>query len=97
MSLSTLLVICLIFGAITAAIAQSKHLRPGQWFVAGALLSLIGAVLVICAPSGLPKAPNGMRAVKCRRCNTVQNVPEGQRVYECWQCKGNNELWAAPA
>jgi hypothetical protein len=93
--MSTLLVICLIFGAVTAAIANSKNLSPWQWFWAGALLSLIGVVLVICAPAGLPKAPTGMRAVKCSRCNAVQNVPDGQRVFECWQCHGTNELRSA--
>jgi ribosomal protein S27E len=95
MDLMTLLVICLVFGGITAAIAQAKHLSVGQWFVVGALLSLIGVVLVIFAPSGLPKAPAGMRAVKCPRCNTVQNTPEAEPVYECWQCKATHRLWGS--
>jgi LSD1 subclass zinc finger protein len=30
--------------------------------------------------------PPGMRSVKCLWCNTMQNVPESQRAYECWQC-----------
>jgi len=62
----------------------------------GALLGIIGVIIVICRRPGLPQAPPGMRAVKCPRCNTVQNVPEKQRVYECWQCKASNELWPAP-
>jgi hypothetical protein len=28
----------------------------------------------------------GMRSVKCLWCNTMQNVPESQRAYECWLC-----------
>jgi hypothetical protein len=53
--------------------------------------------MVIFAKPGLPQAPPGMRAVKCPRCNAIQNVPEKQRTYECWQCKESHELWAAPA
>jgi hypothetical protein len=41
----------------------------------------------------LPKAPPGMRAVKCPRCNTVQNIPETRPEYECWQCKAAHRLW----
>ena len=28
-----------------------------------------------------------MIAVKCSRCNTVQNVAMKQATFECWQCK----------
>lgn len=93
----TALVICLIMGGVAAAIGRAKNLPTGQSFALGALLSLIGVIIVICQKPGLPQAPPGMRAVKCLRCNTTQNVPESQRVYECWQCKDSHELWAAPA
>ncbi|WP_238963853.1 hypothetical protein KN248_012980 [Mycobacterium paraintracellulare] len=96
MSLGFVIACMLIFGAIAAAVGQRKNLPVGQSFALGALLGLIGLVVVICQKPGLPQAPQGMRAVKCRRCNTVQNVPENQRIYECWQCKAANELWAAP-
>ncbi|MDC8981253.1 hypothetical protein [Mycobacterium marinum] len=85
------LVIC---GGITAAIAQAKNLRPvWSWFVAGALLGIIGIIIVLCTKSGLPEAPSGMRAVRCPRCNTVQNVPDAQPILQCWQCGAAYELW----
>ena len=88
----------LIFGGITAYIAQRRNLgNVGGWFVGGALLFIVALPMVIFSKPGLPQAPPGMRAVKCPRCNTVQNVPEKQRTYECWQCKASHELWAAPA
>jgi len=92
------IVICLILGAITAYIAQKKNLgNVGGWFLFGALLFIVALIVEVLAKPGLPQAPPGMRAVKCPRCNTVQNVPEKQRTYECWQCKASHELWAAPA
>jgi predicted RNA-binding Zn-ribbon protein involved in translation (DUF1610 family) len=81
---------------IAAAIGQKKNLPLGGAFAAGALLGIIGVIIVLCQRPNLPPAPPGMRAVKCPRCNTIQNVPEDQRVYECWQCKASNELCAAP-
>lgn len=96
MSLQTVIVICLITGGIAAAIARAKNTPVGQAFVVGAVLNVIGIIIVACAKPGLPKAPDGMHAVKCPRCNTVQNVPENQRVYECWQCKTSHDRWAAP-
>ena len=50
-------------------------------------LGLIGIVIIILLPTELPKAPKGMIAVKCSRCNTVQNVTPSQATFECWQCK----------
>jgi hypothetical protein len=94
--LAGLIVLCLICGGIAALIGQKKNLPVKDSFLYGAFLGIIGIIIVICQKPGLPQAPPGMRAVKCRRCNTAQNVPESQRVYECWQCKASNELWAAP-
>lgn len=90
------IVLCLICGGISALIAQRKNRSIQDAFILGALLGIIGLIIVICQKPGLPQAPPGMRAVKCNRCNTVQNVAQDQRTYECWQCKANNELWAAP-
>jgi DNA-directed RNA polymerase subunit RPC12/RpoP len=95
MGLGTIIVICLIFGAVTAAIGQKKNLPVGQSFALGALLGIFGAIIVICQRPGLPKAPSGMRAVKCPRCNTIQNVPETQPEYVCWRCKAAHRLWGA--
>jgi predicted RNA-binding Zn-ribbon protein involved in translation (DUF1610 family) len=89
-----LIVLALICGGIAAWIGQKKNL-PNS-FILGALLGIIGIIIVLCMKPGLPQAPPGMRAVKCVRCNTLQNVPQDQRTYECWQCKASNELWAAP-
>jgi hypothetical protein len=91
-----LIVFWLICAGIAALIGQKKNLPIKDSFTTGALLGIIGVIIVICQKPGLPQAPPGMRAVKCPRCNTVQNVPDKQRVYECWQCKASNELWAAP-
>jgi hypothetical protein len=91
----TLIVILLIFGAITAAIGQKKNLPVGQSFALGALLGIIGVVIVIVQRPGLPKAPPGMRAVKCPRCSTIQNIPETDPEYVCWQCKAAHRLWGA--
>jgi DNA-directed RNA polymerase subunit RPC12/RpoP len=96
LSLVTTIIILLIFGAITAAIGQRKNLPLGGSFALGALLGIIGLIIVIFQKPGLPTAPPGMRAVKCSRCNTIQNIPETQPEYECWQCKGVHRLWGAP-
>jgi hypothetical protein len=56
-------------------------------FFLGAILGIIGIIIVIAEKPGLPKAPGGMRAVKCTRCNAVQNIHPGQAQFECWQCK----------
>jgi hypothetical protein len=49
---------------------------------------VIGIIIVLIQKPGLPPAPAGMRAIKCPRCNTVQNVPRNitDTEYECWQC-----------
>ncbi|WP_152531199.1 hypothetical protein [Mycobacterium sp. UM_CSW] len=90
----TFIFFVLIFGAITAAIAQRRHLgSPVGWFVFGALLFIVALPMAIFSKPGLPQAPPGMRAVKCPRCNAVQNIPATQPEYECWQCKAANRLW----
>ena len=96
LSFLTLIVFCLIFGAITAAIGQKKNLPVAESFLLGALLGIIGLIIMIFRRPGLPKAPPGMRAVKCTRCNTVQNVPQTQPEYVCWQCKAVHRLWGTP-
>jgi hypothetical protein len=77
----------LIFGAITAAIGQKKNFPVAESFLWGALLGIIGVIVVIVRRPALPKPPPGMRAVKCPRCNAVGNRPETQPKYVCWQCK----------
>ena len=90
----TFIFFVLIFGGITAAIAQKRNLgSPFGWFVFGALLFIVALPMAIFSKAGLPQAPPGMRAVKCPRCNTVQNIPQNQPEYECWQCKAVQRLW----
>jgi ribosomal protein S27E len=83
----TFIVVMLIFGAITTAIGQRKNLPLGGSFAAGALLGIIGVIIVICQRPGLPQAPPGMQAVTCPRCNALQNISAGDTTFECWQCK----------
>jgi hypothetical protein len=76
----------LVCGAITTAIGQRKNMDVPTAFLCGALLGIIGIVIVAARKPGLPKAPAGMRAVKCPRCNTVQNIPQGDARFDCYQC-----------
>jgi hypothetical protein len=87
MSIGTLIVVWLICAVIAAVISDRKNLGAGSGFVLGAILGIIGIIIVVCQKPGLPPAPAGMRAVKCTRCNAVQNVHRDQPQFECWQCK----------
>lgn len=87
MSFGALIVVMLIFGTIAAAIGQKKNQPVGGSFALGALLGFIGVIIVICQKPGLPPAPRGMQAVKCPRCNALQNIPADATSFECWQCK----------
>jgi LSD1 subclass zinc finger protein len=78
------LIVC---GIIAMFIGQEKHINMFGSFVLGALLGVIGIVIMLFLPKELPKAPDGTTAVRCPRCNTVQNVPLNQAQFECWQCK----------
>lgn len=71
---------------IAGVITERKNLGPWTGFLLGALLNVFGIVIAICLRRGLPKPPAGLVAVKCPRCNTVQNVPKQQTEFECWQC-----------
>ena len=77
----------LIFGAIAAAIGQRKNFPVAESFLWGALLGIIGVIVVIVRRPALPKPLAGMRVVKCPRCNAVGNKPAGEPKYVCWQCK----------
>jgi hypothetical protein len=84
--MSIFIVIWLACIAICMMIASRKNNSVLGAFFLGALLGMIGIIIVIAAEPGLPAAPHGMRAVKCTRCNAVQNVHPGQPRFECWQC-----------
>ena len=87
MSSSALLAYSLICGGITYAIGTRKNFRKLPSFLWGLFLGIIGIIVVVLWKPGLPAPPQGMRAVRCPRCNTVQNIPEAQPEYECWQCQ----------
>jgi hypothetical protein len=67
MSWLTIVVVALIFngsaivlcGGICAAIAQKKNLNVRKSFTRGALLGVIGIIIVLKQEPGLPKAPPG--------------------------------------
>lgn len=83
-----LLAIVWLASAVTAAlISQRKNTGASNGFLIGLVLGVIGLVIVICWKPGLPAAPGGMKAVKCPRCNAVQNIARADTEYECWQCK----------
>jgi hypothetical protein len=87
MNIGTVIVIALICGAIAAVIGQKKNFNVGHSFLLGAVLGVIGILIVAVQRPNLPKPPPGMSAVRCPRCNAVQNIPDGQATFECWQCK----------
>jgi hypothetical protein len=86
-NIGTLIVIAVICGAIAAVIGQKKNFNVNQSFLWGALLGVIGIFIVAVRRPNPPKPPRGMRAVRCPRCNAMQNIPDAQATFECWQCK----------
>lgn len=70
-----------------AVATQRGVVRVAHSFVLGAVLGVIGVIILIVQRPNLPEPPPGMRAVRCARCNAVQNIPHGQTTFECWQCK----------
>ena len=86
------IVVMLICGGISAAIGTSKNHNGLLSFLAGAVLGIIGIVIVAVAPRGKPPAPAGMRSVQCLRCNAVQNIPVSGTGFTCWQCGMSNTV-----
>lgn len=86
-----LLMLALIVGAVCGGIAYNmawKKNRSGlEGFLWGFFLGVIGLVVVALLPAGEPRAPVGMHAFTCPRCNARQNIPSGVPTFECWQCK----------
>ena len=66
------IVIWLICGIITLLIGQKKNMGSIVAFALGALLGVIGIVIMLFLPSQLPKAPKGMYAT-----GMYQSSPEG--------------------
>jgi hypothetical protein len=86
MSLGFLLFVLLLCITASVAIGRRKNIDTAECVALGLLLGVIGVLIVVCMKPRLPKAPVGMRAVKCPRCNTVQNIPYGDASYDCYQC-----------
>lgn len=86
------LVIMVICGLIASGIASSKNRSGVGWFLGGALLNLVGILIVALMPAAPPPPPKGTRRVYCERCNALQNVPAKESSYECWQCKKTNKV-----
>jgi hypothetical protein len=81
------IVVSAVCGAIGYNMAWRKN-RPGvEGLLWGALLGVIGVIVVALLPAGPPRAPAGANALACPRCNAPQNVPKGVPTFECWQCK----------
>lgn len=80
------LVVGLICGAISSAIAGNKNRSVGGFFAAGFFLGIIGIIIAAVVSPGRPPAPAGMAAVVCPRCNARQNVPMRSADFQCWQC-----------
>jgi len=75
-------VICAIAaGAITNA--KGRGWLPG--LIGGGLLGIFGVIVAAFMRPG-STAPPGMESAVCPRCNAEQNVPIGDRSFECWRC-----------
>ena len=92
MSTESVIVGLLGCGGIAALIGQRKNFNVVQSFLFGALLGFIGIGIVAVQRPNLPKAPPGLMAVKCPRCNAVQNIPRDKTTFECWQCKLTSDV-----
>jgi hypothetical protein len=86
------LIVC---GVIAALIGQKKNFNVFHSFLLGAILGVIGIGIVAVQRPDLPKPPPGMRAVRCPRCNAVQNIPHDQTTFDCWQCKLTSDAGSA--
>lgn len=83
----TYLVTLWIMFAIAAGVAARLRNRDVLESVAlGGLLGFAGFLIVITAPEGPPRPPDGTFTYTCRRCNAVQNVARDAADMDCWQC-----------
>lgn len=73
-------VVCIVAAIL---IGNAKGRPPADSFMFGAVLGIIGVILVAALPAPPPK---GMRSVTCPRCSAKQNVPASDKQYDCWQC-----------
>jgi hypothetical protein len=92
MDWGVLVIVWLICAVIAAVVSDRKNLGAGSGFVLGAVLGVIGIIIVACQKPGLPPAPRGMRAVKshdatrCRmsvRARLNSSVGNARRLSHC--------------
>lgn len=84
-----LVVVWLISAFVAAIISDRKHTGAATGFLMGLILGVFGILIVALWKPGMPPAPGGMRAVKCPRCNAIQNVGLEAPTFDCWQCHLN--------
>jgi phage FluMu protein Com len=68
---------------VAVLVGRKKNIPPGDCWALGLVLGWIGVVILLCMKTRLPEAPKGMVAVKCPRCNTVQNVAGPSHCFQC--------------
>lgn len=85
-------VVALACAVISGYIAKSKNRDFTTYFVLGLFLGPIGLIAAAASPTAVPRAPRGMVAHTCPRCNVRQNIPATSSVYECWQCKTSTKV-----
>lgn len=78
----------LVCAGLGMVIANAKNRSLAEGFFLSLLCGCFGMLIVALLPKQLPKAPPGLTAVTCPRCNATQNVPNPQ-AFECWQCHLN--------
>jgi hypothetical protein len=78
-----LLIVWLVCGFAAGIIASKKGYRGFGYFAFGFLFGVFGILWAIAVK---PQTPDGLRRVRCARCDAQQNVRETDPDYECWQC-----------
>jgi len=90
-----LLIVWIICGFAASGVGKEKNRDAFGSFCWGLFLGVFGVIIVALLPTGSPPPPQGMSAQKCLRCNAVQNIPQTDESYECWQCHLINSASAA--
>ncbi len=80
-----LIVSAIVCAGLAGPMARNRGLDPTTWTIVCFLFGWIALIVLWIIPPR-PAAPKGMVAATCPRCNAVQNVPQSDLFYECWQC-----------
>lgn len=89
-SLWVLVIVWLVCGGVAVAVGHARGRDALSSFLWGALLGVIGVIVVAVVD---PSAPDGLERLRCPRCDIKQNVPivGGGPCYQCGTPLG----WAA--